>query len=192
MHDPLLCSRGYSEATEELLKRREVRFETARVRGCLKQKLDGDSQRTEEGAEVRAALCVFRSDYARSGGLTRGWPMVSSGRHESLVLLRDSPACRRRLLSCAGGEASAAARCPRVARACGVDDSCSTAGSPPETPDDEYDYRHMSGHTTDLRSAFQVALVRAGYTVVVDRRGSVIWWRRSRRRGLTTAPVWPR
>src|SRR3954466_4260644 len=44
--------------------------------------------------------------------------------------------------------------------------------SPPETPDDEYDYKHMSGFTTDLRTAFQVALVRAGYTVVVDRRGT--------------------
>lgn len=43
--------------------------------------------------------------------------------------------------------------------------------SPPESAYDEYDYKHMSGLTNGLRDAFQVALVRAGYTVIVDRRG---------------------
>jgi hypothetical protein len=43
--------------------------------------------------------------------------------------------------------------------------------SPPESEYDKYDYNHMSGLTNGLRDAFQVALVRAGYTVIVDRRG---------------------
>lgn len=43
--------------------------------------------------------------------------------------------------------------------------------SPPESAYDEFDYKHMSGLTGGLREAFQVALVRAGYTVIVDRRG---------------------
>jgi hypothetical protein len=42
--------------------------------------------------------------------------------------------------------------------------------TPPETPEDEYDYKHMPGLTRDLRDAFQVALVGAGYVVVVSRR----------------------
>lgn len=42
--------------------------------------------------------------------------------------------------------------------------------SPPETPEDEWDYQHMSGLTRGLRQAFQLALTRAGYRVVVDRR----------------------
>jgi hypothetical protein len=42
--------------------------------------------------------------------------------------------------------------------------------TPPETPEDEYDYKHMPGLTRELRDAFQAALVRAGYVVVVSRR----------------------
>jgi hypothetical protein len=40
---------------------------------------------------------------------------------------------------------------------------------PPETPEDDYEYHHTPGHTDHLRNAFQVALARAGYTVVLRR-----------------------
>jgi hypothetical protein len=41
--------------------------------------------------------------------------------------------------------------------------------APPETPQDEWEYHHMSGLTGQLRSAFQSELQAAGYTVIVDR-----------------------
>src|SRR5262249_36636212 len=40
---------------------------------------------------------------------------------------------------------------------------------PPETPEDDYESHHTSGYTEILRSAFQVALARAGYVVVLGR-----------------------
>jgi hypothetical protein len=40
---------------------------------------------------------------------------------------------------------------------------------PPETPEDDYENHHTPGHTENLRHAFQVALVRAGYSVVLRR-----------------------
>ena len=42
--------------------------------------------------------------------------------------------------------------------------------TPPQTPEDHWDYKHMSGLTRGLREAFQVALIHAGYRVVVGRR----------------------
>lgn len=41
--------------------------------------------------------------------------------------------------------------------------------TPAETPQDEDEYHHMSGLTRQLRSAFEVVLARAGYTVVLRR-----------------------
>jgi hypothetical protein len=42
--------------------------------------------------------------------------------------------------------------------------------TPPQTPEDHWDYEHMSGLTRGLREAFQVALIHAGYRLVVGRR----------------------
>lgn len=42
---------------------------------------------------------------------------------------------------------------------------------PPQTAEDEREYRTMPGLTTMLRHELQHALVRAGYTVIVDRAG---------------------
>jgi hypothetical protein len=41
--------------------------------------------------------------------------------------------------------------------------------TPAETPQDDDEYHHMSGLTHTLRSAFEVVLARAGYTVVLGR-----------------------
>lgn len=41
--------------------------------------------------------------------------------------------------------------------------------TPPETEADRWDYEHMSGLTRGLREAFQLALTRAGYRVVIGR-----------------------
>lgn len=42
--------------------------------------------------------------------------------------------------------------------------------SPPETPEDQDEYKNMSGYTSILRTAFSGALQKAGYTVVVGRK----------------------
>jgi hypothetical protein len=41
--------------------------------------------------------------------------------------------------------------------------------TPAENAQDEWDYHHTPGYTTDLRDAFRLALTRAGYTTVVSR-----------------------
>jgi hypothetical protein len=42
--------------------------------------------------------------------------------------------------------------------------------TPPQTPDDEWDYRHMPGYTASLRQEVQAQLQHAGFTVIVDRK----------------------
>lgn len=41
--------------------------------------------------------------------------------------------------------------------------------TPAVTPEDDWDYHHMPGYTGELRRLFQLELVRAGFTVTVDR-----------------------
>lgn len=75
---------------------------------------------------------------------------------------------------CSSGKARAKPPLPQIMRAPAEAATLSVyvhrLVTPPATPEDHWDYKHMPGLTRGLRQAFQVALTRAGYRVVVGRR----------------------